>query len=88
MEGDAQEQLADMARRGARLTHPLGNRRFHGWWLRIEQGVVVAVGQMNPEPLTPAPVVQDDRTDQEKRQAKLRVEKAIALHFPRKTPTK
>lgn len=79
--GDCSQELARMARRAAPLTHPNGNRRFQGWWLRIEQGEVTAVGRLADGGVSgrrPA-----SRTETEKKEAKARVEKALALHFPR-----
>ena len=80
---DTQAELRRMAREAAPFTHAEGNRRFEGWWLRLEHGEVVAVGRIGVE----APA-KDVRTEGQKREAKLRVKAALALHFPRNNATK
>lgn len=77
----ARDQLSEMARRAAMLTHETGNRRFDCWWLRVEQGEVVAVGRLF-QTVPVAPTVQ--KSEAEKLEAKRRVEAAIALHFPKR----
>ena len=81
----SREELAGMARLAAPLTHEVGNRRFDGWWLRIEDGQVTAVGLLEAKQM-PKPT-KDERTAAEKKEARIRVEQAIALHFPRKPKT-
>lgn len=48
--GDVAQELARMARFSAPFTHPGGNRRYEGWWLKIEKDQVVAVGLIEPGP--------------------------------------
>lgn len=80
LNGDQRQKLALMARQAAPCTHAEGNRRFEGWWLRIVDGQVAAVGRLDARP-----AVGGDRTKQE---AKLRVQKALALQALRKPEIK
>jgi len=41
--GDTRRRLVRMARRAAPVTHPDGNRRFHDFVLRIEDGEIRGV---------------------------------------------
>jgi hypothetical protein len=77
LEGDAASEICKMADKAAPFTHEKGNRRFHGWWLRIEKGEVLAIGKID-----------GTRSEEEKLEAKIRVEAAIALHFRRPKETK
>ncbi len=78
LDGDQRKRLACMARQAAPLTHAKGNRRFEGWWMRVVNGKVAAVGRLEAKPPGRCP------SDRHKQEAKLRVQKALALHKPRK----
>ncbi len=78
LDGDHAQSLTEMARLSAPFTHEAGNCRFKGWWLRIENGEIAAVGKIGST--TPRA---DRRTEEQKREARLRVKQAIALHFRR-----
>jgi hypothetical protein len=46
--GNVEKRVLRMARHSAPFTHHAGNRRFEGWVLRIEQGVVVSIKKLDP----------------------------------------
>lgn len=47
--GNVEKRIARMARRSAPFTHEAGNRRFEGFILRIEKGVVTSIRKFDPD---------------------------------------